>query len=103
MELRSNFKASDEEYLDAMKLQLAYIDRIFERYNRRKAATDEELGTWNQNVGREIGAIVDETLAYMKGALRGEIDGQSWEALKLEAMQHAWHRIEAKQQTEITR
>ncbi|GAB2702036.1 hypothetical protein BKA24_001733 [Microbacterium marinum] len=86
-----------DAYNDNLKLQLAYIDRIFTRYDKRARATDEDLNTWSVNVGRELGSIVDEALAYMKGALRGEIAATEWDQLKIEAMQHAWSRIEEKQ------
>ena len=86
-----------DAYHDNAKIQLAYIDRIFARFDKRRQVVEDDLEKWNANVGREIGAIVDEALAYMKGALRNEISGDDWETLKADAMRHAWARIEAKQ------
>lgn len=100
LELRESIADSDKgDFLDNMKVQLAYIDRIFERYNRRAAATEEDLNTYNQNVGRHLGMVVDGVLAFLRGALRDQLTPDQWETLIAEAMDYARGQIEAKQIT----
>lgn len=100
--LHMNVMEMREEALtvDSAKLQLAYIKEILERLDKRRATTDENLNTYNANVGRQIGSIVDEALAYMQGALREQIDPVKWRELVEEAMTIAWTRIAAKQAVE---
>ncbi len=86
-----------DQYHDSVKIQLAYVDRIFDRYNRRAAATEEELNTYNANVGRQLGRVVDLVLSYMRGALRDEIDAAEWDRLVHDAMEVARVEIASKQ------
>lgn len=100
MELRTNIRKDHGDYLDGMKLQLAYIDRIFERYTKRAEATQEQLNTYNTNVGRVLGRVVDIALSYMRGALRDEIESDRWDELVQDALMTARteisrHEVEA--------
>lgn len=83
--------------LDSMKLVLAYIREVFAQMQKHGQATERDLNTWNENTGRELGRIVDKALSYMQGALREKVDPDMWEQVKLEAMQAAWHDIQARQ------
>lgn len=83
--------------LDNAKVQLSYLKAIAERLDKRRAATDVDLERYSQNVGRQIGRVVDESLAYMRGALREEIDSDRWDELVREAMTIAWGKIQEKQ------
>lgn len=82
---------------DSIKLQATLVKELLAQLNRRKSATDDQLNTYNANIGRQIGHVVDLTLTYMKGALREQVDAQAWDTLVLEAMAMAWHEIEKKQ------
>lgn len=82
---------------DNAKVQLAYLKAIGDRLDKRRAATEVDLERYSQNVGRQLGRVVDETLTYMRGALREQINPDEWDDLVQEAMQIAWQRIEEKQ------
>lgn len=75
--------------LDNAMMQLRLLKEIGNRLDKRQAATSVDLSTYNQNVGRVLGQVVDSSLAYMKGALREQVDPELWDTLVMEAMQHA--------------
>jgi hypothetical protein len=87
----------DELNVDNAKLQLQYANVLLDRLDKRQAVTSEQLETYNSNVGRTLGEVVIHALAYMKGALSGEIDSQRWDILVEEAMLSARQAIAAKQ------
>jgi hypothetical protein len=82
---------------DGYKIQLSIIRELFARLDKRQAATQEELNTYNQNVGAVLGRVVDMSLSYMKGALRDQVDPEKWDELTQEALVIAWNEIEKKQ------
>lgn len=89
-----------EEYFQdekTFKLRLDTLKSIGDRLDKRKAATDNDLNMYSRNIGRQIGALVDESLAYMKGALREDVDGDRWEQIKEEAMTNAYAKIAARE------
>jgi hypothetical protein len=75
--------------LDNAKVQLSLIKVIFDRADKIMARNDVHVDTYNQNVGRIMGRVVDIALSYMRGALREEVDAARWDELMVEAMQHA--------------
>lgn len=87
----------DELNVDNAKLQLQYANVLLDRLDKRQAVTSEQLETYNSNVGRTLGEVVIHALAYMKGALSGEIDSQRWDILVEEDMLSARQAIAAKQ------
>lgn len=87
----------DNPTLDAAKLLRLQINDVLDRLRERGRATEQDLQTWNANVGRELGRIVDKALSYMQGALREQVDPQTWERVKIEAMEMAWQDIRAGQ------
>lgn len=99
--LRTNLlEMRDKSFdVDIMKLQHQYVDTLLKRADRRQEVTKNQLETYDANVGAQLGAVVDEALAYMKGALREEVDPVKWDALVGEAMEHAWVRIRSKMVT----
>ncbi len=82
---------------DSAKLMLAYAKELFARIDKRKAITDDLLTTYDQNVGQQLGHVVDLALTYMRGALREEVDRDKWDTLVLEAMTMAQLEIQKKQ------
>lgn len=70
-------------------LRLRALKEIGARLDRRRAATEVDLNTYDANVGRVIGRVVDQTLSYMKGALREKVDPDLWDSLVIEAMRDA--------------
>ncbi|MDL5351205.1 hypothetical protein [Microbacterium sp. zg-YB36] len=89
----------EEQYmdLDNAKAQLAALKLIGERLDKRRAATQLDLTTYSETVGRQLGRVVDLSLTYMKGALRDEVDPDRWDELVQEAVLMAREKIEEKQ------
>lgn len=83
--------------LAAAKVMLTYAREIMGQLQKRKALTDEQLNTYDQNVGRQLGHVVDLALTYMKGALRDQVDPLTWDRTKEEALALAWTEIEKRQ------
>lgn len=79
--------------VETMTLQLKLLKELGNRLDKRQAATQLDLNSWNQNVGREIGRIMDQSMAYMKGALREQVDPVVWEELEREALAFARSEI----------
>lgn len=76
-----------------LELQLKFLKEIGNRLDKRRAATEVDLNTLYGNTGRLMAELFDMVVAYMRGALRDEIDGARWDELADEAMQHARHEI----------
>lgn len=83
--------------LDTAKVSLQYLKAIGDRLDKRAAANEQDLQTYNDNVGRQLGHVVDMALSYMKGALREEVDPDRWDELVLEALDLAQAEILSKQ------
>lgn len=86
--------------IDNMTLQLKVLKELGNRLDKRQAATTVDLNTWNANTGRELGRIVDQSMAYMKGALREKVDAETWEQLEGEALAFAKAEIRKRELTE---
>lgn len=82
---------------DGAKIQLQYAKELMDRLAKRRGAVESDLNTYNANVGRQLGHVVDLALTYMKGALREKIDPQAWDGLVLDAMAVAQVEIERHQ------
>ena len=94
-QLKATLAELREGYRDVAtrKLELQYISKLFDRIDKRSLVTEDQLHTYNANVGRIMGRVVDMALSYMKGALREEVDAAKWDALMLEALGHARKEI----------
>ncbi|MEV5068868.1 hypothetical protein MRBLMI12_000424 [Microbacterium sp. LMI12-1-1.1] len=79
-----------EEY----RVLLSYAKALFDRMDKRKASIQAELNTYDQNVGRQLGHVVDLAMGYLRGAVRDQIDGAKWDELVEEAMAMAWNEIQ---------
>lgn len=79
--------------LDNAKVQTMLLREIGNRLDKRIATRNDDLNTYNQNVGRALAEAVDVYFAYIKGALRDEIDPARWEELSAEAMVHVRSKI----------
>ncbi|GAA4481784.1 hypothetical protein [Microbacterium panaciterrae] len=86
--------------LEAAKVLLTYLKDVLDRLEKRQSKLTTNLNTYNQNVGRQLGHVVDLALTYMKGALRESVDAEKWDELVLEAMTLAWTEIERHQELE---
>lgn len=75
--------------LDGLKVQLATLKELGNRLDKRAARTDVDLETWDRNVAMEMARVYDLALAFLKGALRSEIDPDRWDELAREALDHA--------------
>ena len=78
---------------DNLTLQIKVLDKLSGRLDKRREATNTDLNTYSQNIGRQIGRVVDNAMSYMQGALRDQIDPDIWDELKKEALQHARSEI----------
>lgn len=76
-----------------VELQLKFLKEIGNRLDKRRAATQVDLNTLYGNTGRLMAELFDMVVAYMRGALRDEIDSARWDELADEAMKHARHEI----------
>lgn len=83
--------------LDSIKIQGGLIKDLLIRLDKRRAAVDSDLNTYNENVGRQLGHVVDLTLTYMKGALRDQVDPAKWDELVADALVMAQVEIEKRQ------
>ncbi|MBT2484758.1 MULTISPECIES: hypothetical protein [unclassified Microbacterium] len=96
--LRNILAQLEEKYLDLDNalVQLRFLKEIGARLDKRREATKIDLETYDLNVARVLGQVVDQSLSYMKGALRSEVDPDLWDQLVIEAMRHAQTVIEQK-------
>ena len=83
--------------LDTAKLVLAYGKELLVNLNKRKAVVEDQLLTYDRNVGQQLGHVVDLALGYMQGALREKVDPETWDRTKQEALALAWREIQSKQ------
>lgn len=90
-------KYQDDKMLTLRIKALKEIGVVIER---RKKTLDVDLTTYSQNVGRVLGQVVDKSLAYMKGALRDQVDPDLWDQLVTEAMREARDEITLHQAVE---
>lgn len=79
--------------LDSIKVQTSIIKELLAQIEKRSKSNAADLNTYSRNVGAVLGRVVDETLAYMKGAFREEIDHQKWDEAIKEALLMASVRI----------
>lgn len=81
---------------DIAMVQLRFLKEIGNRLDKRRAATQVDLETYDMNVAREMSRAYDIALGYMKGALRDEIDPDTWDTLASEALAHAGREVTKK-------
>lgn len=79
--------------LDSAKVQLSLLKEIGVRLDKRRAATQVDLETYDMNVAREMTRAYGIALSYMKGALRGEIDEALWDEVAKDALAHAGREV----------
>lgn len=77
-------------------VQLRFLKEIGNRLDKRREATQVDLETYDMNVAREMTRAYDIALGYMKGALRGEVDPETWDTLAREALAHAGREVAKK-------
>jgi hypothetical protein len=90
-------KAKD---LDSIKVQASIIKDLLTQLDKRQKANETDLSTYNANVGRQLGHVVDLVLTYMRGAMRDEIDLQKWDDSIEEALVLAQAEIAKRQAVE---
>lgn len=86
--------------MDNAKVQLAYAKELFGRLDKRMAATETDLTTYDENVGRQMGHVVDIVLAYVGGRVVGRTEAitpDEWRGLIEEGMEMARYEIGTKQ------
>lgn len=76
-----------------LTLQLKILKELGNRLDKRAAATQVDLNTYDQNIGRQLGRVLDQAMSYMQGALRDKVDPDQWDELKREALEHARYEI----------
>lgn len=86
--------------LDNLKVQLATLKELGNRFDKRRQANEVDLERYDRNVGQVLGRVVDLSLSYMKGALRAEVDADRWDELVQEAILQARSEIERHQAVE---
>lgn len=86
LELIDSKSSGDYKYLD---IRLKALTALGDRLDKRKKATDVDLGVLYANQGQIMARIYDIAMSYVKGALRSEIDPARWDELQKEALLHA--------------
>lgn len=79
--------------LNNLKLQLATLKEIGNRLDKRRAATEVDLNTYHRNVAMEMVRVYDIALAYIKGALREQVDPAKWDEAARDALLHAREEV----------
>lgn len=81
----------ESRYMDTENAQnrISVLKEMGKRLDVRRAATQVDLNTLYGNQGRIMGRVFDKALAFMKGALREEVDSQRWDDLAEEALLNA--------------
>ena len=74
---------------DNAKLRISLYKELAVQLEKTDKATTADLTTYHRNQGIIMGQVVDQALAYMKGALRDEVEPAKWDALLQEAMYSA--------------
>lgn len=94
----SRFEEADNTASDmeTARVHLGYLKEIGNRLDKRRAATQVDLETYDMNVAREMVRAYDIALSYMKGALRNEIDEERWDEIAKEALAHAGREVTKK-------
>ena len=90
-------KAKD---LDSIKVQAGIIKDLLTQLDKRSKANEADLSTYNANVGRQLGHVVDLVLTYMRGSMRDDIDLEKWDEALEEALVIAQSEITKKQAVE---
>ncbi len=80
--------------LDNAKMQLRLIKEIGDRLEKRIATSEHDLNTIYEAQGRIMGKAYDIALSYMKGALRADVDPDTWDELAKEALAHAQNELQ---------
>lgn len=83
--------------LDSIKVQTGIIKELLAQIEKRSKSNAADLNTYNANVGRQLGHVVDLVLTYMRGALRESINLDQWDDAIQEALVVAAAEIEKKQ------
>lgn len=79
--------------LDTQKAQIAALESIAKRLDKRRENIQIDLETYDANVGREMARGYDIALGFMKGALRDEIDPEVWDSIAKDALIHAGQEV----------
>lgn len=83
--------------LDSIKVQANIIKELLAQLDKRAKSNTADLNTYNANVGRHLGHVVDLVLSYMRGAFHKQIDVEQWDERIQEALVIAANEIEKKQ------
>jgi hypothetical protein len=83
--------------LDSIKVQASIIKDLLTQLDKRQKANETDLTTYNANVGRQLGHVVDLVLTYVRGSFRDQIEPDRWIEVIQEAMVMAAAEIEKKQ------
>lgn len=88
--------ARDSHDYNNAQIQLGYLKELGNRFDKRRAAVQVDLETYDMNVAREMVRAYDIALSYMKGALRADIDEERWDEVAKEALAHAGREVTKK-------
>lgn len=83
--------------LDSIKVQTVIVKELLTQIDKRAKSNSADLNTYNANVGRQLGHVVDLVLSYMRGAFHAQIDVDAWDERLQEALVIASTEIEKKQ------
>ena len=75
--------------LDNLKVQLATLKELGNRFDKRRQANEVDLERYDRNVALEMARVYDIALSYVKGALRSEVDAERWDEVARAALEHA--------------
>lgn len=93
-------RANGDLNFENAKTQLGYLKELGNRFDKRRAAVQVDLETYDMNVAREMTRAYELALGYMKGALREQIDEDLWDEVAKEALAHAGREVAKKAVTE---
>ncbi len=94
------YELQNAKDLDSIKVQASLIKDLLTQIDKRSKANEHDLNTFNANVGRWLGHVVDLVLTYMRGAMREDIDLEKWDASIEEALVMATNEIAKRQAVE---
>lgn len=91
------YELQKRDDLDSIKVQASIIKDLLAQLDKRQKANETDLNTYNANVGRQLGHVVDLALTYVRGSFRDQIEPTRWAEVIQEAMVMAASEIEKKQ------
>lgn len=82
--------------LDTAMVQLRFLKELGNRLDKRRAATQVDLETYDMNVARQLGRVLDLTIESLRRTFISEIDEDLWDAAVQRSIAQARDILEEK-------